>query len=440
MASPLRPRALVLVAAFLIALPAPVARAAPTLDISVTPIFSPNGDGRSDEAVVTIATDAATTVSIDIVDAGGSELRALASDAPVDGAREFRWDGLTDGGVAAIDGRYRVRVTADGEPGAETAGAPVALDTVAPTFAWRSIAPEPIRTTDPVRFSFALGDRFSERIRLSMTVSDAEGRAVERGSDHVREVGVRSVSWDARGGGGPVSPGLYGVRFTLVDEVGNARTTRVRPFRNHRLVTSTVIHRVEHAGARVALTFDDCIYGHAWSQIISALEGADSTATFFCNGTNLAANASQARRTVRADMAIGSHTWSHPDLLDRSPSSVTDEVAKDQAAWWRIARTTPAPLFRPPFGSYDRGTLDAAGEAGSRWTVLWDVDPQDWSSVSSEEIRRRVVSGSRPGSIVVLHVQPRTADALPGILAGLRRRGLRSVSVPELLRAGGLTS
>ncbi len=438
--TPPRRRATVvaLVAASLIALPALPAVAAPTLQVSVTPAFSPNGDGRLDDAVITVTVDTLASVDVRVTDADGAPVKDLVDAALVDGSRGFTWHGFDDADTRAADGRYLVKVTS---PDSAPAVAPVALDTSAPKLVWISISPEPIRTTDPVRFSFDLADRLSDQLRLAMTVEDVQGRLVDREVGLERQVGARSVSWDARlAGGQPAAPGLYRARFTLVDEAGNARTTRARPFRDERPVSSVAIRRVEGAGPRVALTFDDCVYGDAWRRIVTTLEAAGATATFFCNGTNLADAAGQARRTVRAGMAIGSHTWDHADLLGMNAASIRTEVAKDEAAWWRIARTTPAPYFRPPNGDYDKTVLGAVGDEGFRWTVLWDVDPQDWSGISADEIRRRVVGSARSGSIVVLHVRPRTAAALPSILGGLRRAGLRCVSITDLLRAGGLIS
>ena len=45
-----------------------------------------------------------------------------------------------------------------------------------------------------------------------------------------------------------------------------------------------------------------------------------------------------------------------------------------------------------------------------------------------------VLDAVRPGCIVSMHLgRPGTAEALPEILDGLRRRGLRAVTVTELL-------
>ena len=71
--------------------------------------------------------------------------------------------------------------------------------------------------------------------------------------------------------------------------------------------------------------------------------------------------------------------------------------------------------------------------------VLWDVDstdsrvqpPADYRAIS-RTVRRNI----RAGSIVLMHEnRGQTIRALRGILPSLRRRGLRSVTVPELLAA-----
>jgi peptidoglycan/xylan/chitin deacetylase (PgdA/CDA1 family) len=80
---------------------------------------------------------------------------------------------------------------------------------------------------------------------------------------------------------------------------------------------------------------------------------------------------------------------------------------------------------------------------------MWNVDTEDARNAGPEEIYRLAVEGVRPGSIILLHESARsTLAVLPRILAELERRGLRSVSVPELLalqppsdaqvRAGGM--
>jgi peptidoglycan/xylan/chitin deacetylase (PgdA/CDA1 family) len=98
-----------------------------------------------------------------------------------------------------------------------------------------------------------------------------------------------------------------------------------------------------------------------------------------------------------------------------------------------VARATPAPYLRPPYGSYDNEVLAAAGRASFAYTVLWDVDPQDWDTNDPGTVISRVLSGAKGGSIILLHTKPQTAQALETIIRSLRARGLQPVGLPELL-------
>jgi hypothetical protein len=92
--------------------------------------------------------------------------------------------------------------------------------------------------------------------------------------------------------------------------------------------------------------------------------------------------------------------------------------------------------FRPPFGEWSARVLEVMQDRKLP-TVLWDVVSGDPSaSVTVEEMTRTVLRKTRPGSIVIFHINGRarrTAEALPGILRELRARGLRFVHLSELL-------
>ena len=423
-----------------LACPAVAAPATPTLELKVSPGFSPNGDGRVDVARISVRTGGPADVSILVARLDGRTVRTLAESDPVNGDATYTWRGRSDAGRRVADDRYRVVATAQDLDGEVRRHAPVVVDTTPPAFTWKGIAPEPLLTTGSVRFTFTTSDRFSGRVAVAYAVSDAEGRLVERVRAGKHAAGERTVSWDARAPGShAIWTGLYRVAVRVTDELGNDRTGPLRPFRDHRPVKSRVIRRVDGAGRRVALTFDDCTYGDSWKRILGALHASDAQATFFCAGSMVPAHALLARRTVALGNAIGSHTWNHGSLIGASEATVRSQVRRDQAAWWTRARSTPAPFFRPPNGEIGATTLAGVGGEGFRWVVLWDVDPSDWSGISAGEITRRVLSSVRPGSIVVMHVKYHTAAAVSGILRGLRARNLEPVSLPVLLRAGGLT-
>lgn len=145
---------------------------------------------------------------------------------------------------------------------------------------------------------------------------------------------------------------------------------------------------------------------------------------------------SVARRTIREGHTIGSHGWDHSNFELLSYGSALSRLVSDRGAWWRLARASPTPFFRPPYGNYDRTTFAAAGRAGYSKIVLWDVDPSDYGQPGTGVIASRVLRAVRPGSIVLMHVTWQTASALPTILHGLRSRGLRPAALADLVRQG----
>ena len=199
-----------------------------------------------------------------------------------------------------------------------------------------------------------------------------------------------------------------------------------------------VIHRVWTTRPQVALTFDDGDSVDDWRRLLDILAGYGVKASFFCLGIRVRDEPGIARRTVAEGHAIGSHGWDHARLRGVPDAEVRSRLMRDRAIWWRVARSSSLPFFRPPYGAYDSATLAAASVAGYTRIVLWDVDPQDWTRPGPQVICRRVLEQARAGSIVCMHVVDQTADALPSVIEGLRHMGLEPVSLPVLLNEGTL--
>jgi len=313
-------------------------------------------------------------------------------------------------------------------------------DTRAPAFRWLGIAPEPLTRRGSVHLKFRASDR-SRKLKVTFAIVDERGDVVAKEGPFERPKGRSSVSWKTvYGNGTPVLPGLYRARITVTDGSGNSTTGPPRPFRILRHVHTKVYRDVPGAGRRVALTFDDCNDGKAWARMLRVLAQRHVTATFFCLGIRVNQYPKLARRTVARGHTIGSHGWDHKNLATLGYGAIRSRLVKDERAWWSKARNTPAPYFRPPYGSYDRTVLRAAGSAGYARTILWDVDPSDYLRPGASVIANRVVSAAHPGSIVVMHNQIQTAQALPKIITGLRRKHLQPVGLSELFQAGGFRS
>jgi peptidoglycan/xylan/chitin deacetylase (PgdA/CDA1 family) len=181
----------------------------------------------------------------------------------------------------------------------------------------------------------------------------------------------------------------------------------------------------------VALTFDDGP-GPYTETILRILRVHDAHATFFLVGNRIQ-YWPDAPRAEAAEGAVGNHTWSHPHLTDLPHWLAWLELARTQYEAQHRIGWKPK-LFRPPYASHSR-SIDATASKLGLVEVLWNVDARD--DVRNAKVRdvvRNAVAGLRPGAIVLLHeIHPWTVRALPEILRAVRLRGLRAVSVPELL-------
>ena len=303
----------------------------------------------------------------------------------------------------------------------------------APSVGWIAV-PDRVGA-GPLPTRFRIGG-VEKQVRVELVLRDQAGREWRAGSRRI-DAGTYSLSWPLRAvGGGRLPPGAYRAILRLADVEGAGDETAPRAFLRSFPVVSHPLRRVEGRGGRVALTFDDCNDGAAWSRILDTLAARHATGTFFCLGSQIRRHAGQARRALRERHTIGNHTWSHVNPTTVSAERIRRELARSTNAWWAVARAAPMPFFRPPYGSFDGATLAGAGRAGYRHTVLWDVDPRDWQRPGAAAIAARVVGAARRGSIVVLHTLPQTAEALPSMIARLREQGLEPVGLDELVRPG----
>jgi peptidoglycan/xylan/chitin deacetylase (PgdA/CDA1 family) len=364
---------------------------------------------------------------------------SFAIDQAPDAVPDLVSEGLATSAAYAglADGVWYFHVRAEDSLGrwgpAATTG--VRIDTRPPRFTWEGVSPCVLYRADPVRLRFSVADR-SGTIRVAYQVYDAWGIRVARRGGFVFAPSLRSLSVRTRYADGQAfAPGLYRVRLRLVDAAGNVRTTRYASFRQYRPVQARVWFDVPGAGRRVALTFDDGYDTAAWNSIVSTLRAYRARGTFFVNGCYVAAHPDLARRTVAEGNAIGSHAWRHASTVSQTRQEIRDALTGDLAVWWRVARVTPAPYFRPPYGSWDDDTLAVAGSLGFARVVMWDVDPS--RCAGSAAVADNVLSHAHSGAIVIMHCTPASAGALPAIIGGLRARGYTLATLPALFRAAG---
>lgn len=121
----------------------------------------------------------------------------------------------------------------------------------------------------------------------------------------------------------------------------------------------------------------------------------------------------------------------------------TAEVMSAQHVIKRVTGALPR-FFRFPGGCDTLRDRRLVARLGLR-TVGWDVESGDAYQANPRVIVRAVLSGIRPGSIVVAHSSgapstPATAAAMARIIPALKARGYRFVTLDRLLRGSAPTS
>jgi peptidoglycan-N-acetylglucosamine deacetylase len=184
-------------------------------------------------------------------------------------------------------------------------------------------------------------------------------------------------------------------------------------------------------GDAVALTFDDGP-GPYTERMIRILRRQHAHATFFVVGNRLEYWPELAREEARLG-GVGNHTWTHPALTRLPHWLVWLELFRTQYAIEQDGARMPQ-LFRVPYALHSAAVDDIALRLGLV-EVFWNVDSgDDVPHARVADIVKTVTRGIRPGSIVLMHdIHPWTLAALPHVLQAIRARGLRVVSVSELL-------
>lgn len=210
---------------------------------------------------------------------------------------------------------------------------------------------------------------------------------------------------------------------------------------------SRVVERGDRGSSGVALTFTVGYRLDPAVEILEFLQERGVAATIFMSGAVFDQDGTRAMAervlqliAERPDLfELGQHGYSATELAELPVPEMIAEVRNAESTLARYGAPDLRPYFSPPGGAWSPQLLDTLGSLGYSTTVLWDVDPLDWKppaagGPSADEVAARVLDRVAGGSIVLLHLGGwNTLAALPAIIDGLTSRGLRPVTVAELL-------
>lgn len=190
----------------------------------------------------------------------------------------------------------------------------------------------------------------------------------------------------------------------------------------------------------VALTFDACatkLQANGFDErIFDVLSREKIPVTIFMTGTWAEMHPGAVKQIAAADwIEIGNHSYSHPRLTLLQPDRLRTQIRyTNQILAERLGR--PALSLRPPAGAWNQAVLRASNDE-SLPLVLWSVVSGDAGGhVPPDRMRKVVLEQTKAGSIVIFHINgrgPFTHKVLADIIAGLREKGLRFVTVSQLL-------
>ena len=283
-----------------------------------------------------------------------------------------------------------------------------------------------------VKLLWSFVQALSDRLRTANAeLSEAKQELADRESTALR--------------GGIDSPGRSAVpaagRGSATESAADAGATAARrhagaPVRLH---PRGEVDHGPRAEKRIALTFDACS-GPPPGKLDEAVLRRSSSSISRPRSSSAAAGPSRipnASRALLADplLELGTHAYRHPHLTRLSDGALRRELG--EAILVIKQQTGRAPtLLRAPYAEDDARVVRIANELGL--TVIgYDVasgDPDP--KFGKQRLTRWVLSQARGGSIIVMHINGNgrhTAEALPGIIDGLRQEGYELVTVSELL-------
>jgi peptidoglycan/xylan/chitin deacetylase (PgdA/CDA1 family) len=195
------------------------------------------------------------------------------------------------------------------------------------------------------------------------------------------------------------------------------------------------VWRVETTEPLVALSFDDGPAPDHTPRILEILSKHRAHATFFLIGDRAAAHPELLGRLRSEGHELGNHYFTIRSTIRASDEDFLANLTRTEEI---LGLHGPIKLFRPPGGLIRSSHLRLAEDHGYR-VILGSAYPYDGSHPPPAYIRWLVTKNLAPGVIIILHdgiADPsRMISVLDSILVSGERKGLRFVTVGELLRA-----
>jgi peptidoglycan/xylan/chitin deacetylase (PgdA/CDA1 family) len=222
-------------------------------------------------------------------------------------------------------------------------------------------------------------------------------------------------------GGKEVTPVIQNSIFSVPKKFQGKTVYEVKPPNNEKVI---------------ALTIDDGPWHPTTIPMLDLFKKEDVKATFFWVGTAIKEYPEIAKRVVADGHAIGNHTFHHW-YKNMDTATAKNEIEQTAELMYKTTGVKTF-LFRPPGGYLNNG-LAAYAKSQNYSVVMWSQTSADTDPRAKYQVFvKNVLRDAKSGGIVLMHDgggdRRRTVEALPGIIMGLKQKGYKFVTVPELLK------
>ena len=209
-----------------------------------------------------------------------------------------------------------------------------------------------------------------------------------------------------------------------------------RPLPPPVLPPTGVVDALPGEGDALALTIDDGTNSAVVAAFAAFAVEAGVRLTFFPNGcySSWEDNADALRPLVDSgQVALGNHTWSHPDLTRLGDREVAEEIGRNRDFLANTFGVRDSPFFRPPFGARDERIDRISAGEGHPTVVMWNATLEDSRVLTPAELMAAARKWFAAQAVVVGHANhPTVTKVYDELLELIAERGLRTVTLADV--------
>jgi peptidoglycan-N-acetylglucosamine deacetylase len=189
--------------------------------------------------------------------------------------------------------------------------------------------------------------------------------------------------------------------------------------------------------SQVALTFNISWGTDKVHDVLKQLESHQAQATFFVSGEWAERHPDILTEIHEGKHEIGMMGYKYESYLELKPEQVQADMNQAKEVFEKLGHED-IKWIRPPHGHMDKEVLKLIENQGMQ-AVQWSINTRDWENPGTNTIIDTVLKEGSKGDIILMHASDsvkQTPKALEVILPGLKQKGLKFVSITELVSGG----